>query len=257
MSFQVLLYHGLYQDPLEIRGKPAEEYVSAEDFSRQVCWMRENGYSLLSLRRCRDLAHAGKLPPQTVCLTFDDGKQSDLRLAVPILREAGAEATFFIIPGWLDTRNILAASQVRELVACGMEVGSHSLTHPFMTELDDAALEREATASRLFLEDLLGSSVVSFSYPYGDVNARVRRAMTRAGYRVACGTWRGRNPDSPDWLLLRRWGIPGSAGVEGLRGILSRNTPSWSQAVGEMVKRTVGMRRFAAWKGRWARRTGG
>jgi len=156
----------------------------------------------------------------------------------------------------LDTRNILAASEVKELLGCGMEVGSHSLTHVFMTELDDAALEREATASRLFLEDLLGSPVTSFSYPYGDADARVRRAVARAGYRLACGTRRGRNPDSPDWFFLRRWGIRGSAGVEGLRRILSRKAPSWSQAAGEMVKRAVGMRRFAAWKRRWARRAG-
>jgi peptidoglycan/xylan/chitin deacetylase (PgdA/CDA1 family) len=203
------------------------------------------------------MAQAGELPPRSVCITFDDGKQSDLRMAVPALLEAQAKATFFIIPEWVGSSNILDAAQVRELAACGMEVGSHSLSHPFMTELDAASLEREAVASRQFLENLLGRQVESFSYPFGDVNDRVRQAVARAGYRVACGTRRGRNPAAPDWLLLRRWGVPGSAGVEGLRQILSRNSPTWRQAAVEVVKRAAGTRRFTAWKGRWARRVAG
>jgi peptidoglycan/xylan/chitin deacetylase (PgdA/CDA1 family) len=255
-AFQVLLYHGLYRDGREIRGEPVEDYVSREDFSRQVRWLKESGHHLLSLRRCRELSAARRLPPHTVCVTFDDGKLSDLAVAVPILQEAGAEATFFIIPGWLGHTNILAPSQVRDIAACGMEVGAHSMTHPFMTELDDAALDREAEGSRRFLEDLLGSAVESFSYPYGDVDGRVREAVLHAGYLAACGTRRGRNPSSPDWLLLRRWSVPGSAGVDGLRRLLARRTPSWIQSAGEVVKRGVGMRRIVAWKERWARRAG-
>jgi len=255
MSFQCLLYHGLYRDLSEIRGKPRREYLSVEDFKAQVRWMIETGHALLSLARCRKLCDEGSLPPRAVCVTFDDGKRSDLTLAAPVLVREGCEATFFIVRGWIGHPESMALDQVKELSRIpGMEVGSHSLTHPFLSEMEVEGLVRETSGSRKFLEDLLGLSVESFSYPFGDASPAVVTAVKQAGYRIGCSTLRGRNSHLPDWMMLRRWGVPENAGVEGLSRILSREAPSWGQSAGEVVKRAVGMRRFVAWKDRWVRR---
>ncbi|HEV8335073.1 MAG TPA: polysaccharide deacetylase family protein [Candidatus Polarisedimenticolia bacterium] len=254
MRFHVLRYHGLYRDPEEIRGRPPQEYVSVDDFVHQVRWIRQNGYAMLTLRECRERAERGRLPEKVVCLSFDDGKESSLRLAVPVLAQEGGVATFFIVPAWLGRKNILVPSEVRDLASLGMEVGSHSLNHPFLTELGSSDLDREIAGSKDFLEDLLGRSVDCFSYPFGDANAKVRDAVEKAGYQVACGTRRGSNLLPPDWIYLRCWGMHRRVRGADLRGMLDRAGPSLGETAAEMVKRVVGMRRYARWTERWRRR---
>jgi len=251
VTFQILLYHGLYRDRQELSGKPTLEYVSEAEFSQHVLCLVENGYRLLSLTTCRDRVELGTLPEKTVCLTFDDGKQSDLHLAAPILHAAGAQATFFVIPGWLGNRNVMAASDIRELAGLGMEIGSHSMSHPFLTELGSEALRGEVEGSKSFLEDLLGRRVQSFAYPYGDLDAPVRAAVEKAGYRVGCGTRRGLNTPGKDWLSLRRWGIRENVGSGRLSRILKRKSPSFGESTAEVIKRAMGMRRYVRWRDRW------
>jgi peptidoglycan/xylan/chitin deacetylase (PgdA/CDA1 family) len=148
----------------------------------------------------------------------------------------------------------MSGSQVRELAQSGMEIGSHSLTHPFLTELNDAELEIEIRDSKAFLEDLVGSKVECFSYPFGDVDARVREATMRAGYRIGCGTQRGPNLFSADWLMLRRSAVYGRDRLEGLLRILLRRSPNWRESAAELLKQTLGTRRYRAWRGYLARR---
>jgi len=256
VNLQVLLYHGLYRDRAEIAGKPAREYLAVEDFRSQVLWLREAGFTFLPLRECRLRSERADLPPRTVCLTFDDGKASDLHLAAPVLAEQDARATFFIIPGWLGRRNILTADGVRELFDGGFEIGAHSLSHPFLTSLREEELQREIRAPKGYLEDLLGHPVESFSYPFGDSDKRVRNAVASAGYRVACGTQRGVNAGSVDWLNLNRWGIHESTGVPGLARLMSRRAPSIGERAGALVCGALGRERYVRWRARWARRAG-
>ena len=258
MNLAILLYHGLYRDRSEIAGKPALEYVAADDFRRQIEWLKDQGYALLSIGSCRRREEHGDLPERSVGITFDDGKRSDFHLAAPILAELGGEATFYVIPGWLGGRNIMTKEQVRELSHLpGVEIGAHSQTHPFLTALPPANLAREVTAPKAFLEDLLGRPVESFSYPFGDSDARVRAAVRQAGYRTGCGTRRGANRTSPEWLNLRRWGIHETTGVAGLRRMLERGRPSLAEEAGELVRMAVGTARYVRWRDRLARRAGG
>jgi peptidoglycan/xylan/chitin deacetylase (PgdA/CDA1 family) len=257
VSFQLLLYHGVYATRSELRGKAAREYVSEEDFRGQVRWMASHGHTLLPLGECLRRAEGEGLPAQTVCLTFDDGKKSDLRRVAPILSSEGVRGTFFIIPGWLGNPNIMDASEVRSLANMGMEIGSHSRTHPFMTSLSVQEMEEEAAGSKRFLEDMLGRAVECFSYPYGDVNGRVRDAAARAGYRAACGTRRGGNAPGCDWLLLRRWGMHETTGIQGLRRILEGGAPSFLEKGADWVKSRVGAHRYTRWRERLMTRVKG
>jgi len=98
----------------------------------------------------------------------------------------------------------LTWSQVREMEAAGIEIGSHTLTHPILNQLDDEPLRRELRESRSRLAAALGRQVEMFCYPNGDYDARVLREVARAGYRFAvtigCGfTRQGSHP-----LALRR-----------------------------------------------------
>jgi peptidoglycan/xylan/chitin deacetylase (PgdA/CDA1 family) len=98
----------------------------------------------------------------------------------------------------------LTWNQAREMVAAGMEIGSHTVTHPILPRLPVDQVARELQQSRGRLEEVLGREVTSFCYPNGDYNTRVRDEAARAGYRVAVTTEAGLNDRSSDPLALRR-----------------------------------------------------
>lgn len=95
--------------------------------------------------------------------------------------------------------------QARELDAGGVELGSHTVSHPILTTTDDAQLGRELHDSRARLEAELGRAVELFCYPNGAFDARVRRETASAGYRCAVTTEPGLNERrAADPLTLSR-----------------------------------------------------
>jgi peptidoglycan/xylan/chitin deacetylase (PgdA/CDA1 family) len=256
MKFQVLLYHGVTLHREEIRGKPSREYLSRDEFRTQIRWMKDRKCNFMTLQECRDLALRNEIPPRAVCLTFDDGKKSHLELVAPVLAEEGIRGTFFIITDWLGRPNFLGRGDLRKLSELGMEIGSHSLSHPFMTALSEAEMRQEASGSKRLLEELSGAPIESYSYPYGDVNDRVREIVAAAGYSVACGAWRGSNTSASDWLVLNRWGMHDTTGLEGLRRIVDQGKPSWLERGADWLKKTVGMRPYVRWRERFLRKAG-
>ena len=232
------------------------EWLSRDEVLSQVRWLKTQGCEFMTLRECRARATADALPARGICLTVDDGKRSDLELLAPLFAEEEIRGTFFIIPAWVGRPNYLDAGEIRSLSAQGMEIGSHSLSHPFMTTLSPEEMKREASQSKQFLEDLLGGPVESYSYPYGDVDARVRQVVAQAGYRIACGTRRGFNTAASDWLVLNRWPMLGKTGHEGLRRILERGEPPFVERGADWVKKAVGIRRYVHWRERVMRKAG-
>jgi hypothetical protein len=77
----------------------------------------------------------------------------------------------------------MTPEQIAELAEAGHEIGSHSITHPFLTQATDSALGTELTGSKNRLESITHDSFVSFAYPYGDYDARVIDKLKDTGYR--------------------------------------------------------------------------
>jgi len=94
--------------------------------------------------------------------------------------------------------------QAREMEAAGVELASHTLTHPILTQVSDTQLDRELRESKARLEAELRRPANLFCYPNGDLDARVMRAAKRAGYRAAVTVEEGLNEKGCDLLALRR-----------------------------------------------------
>jgi hypothetical protein len=75
--------------------------------------------------------------------------------------------------------------ELRALAAHGWEIGSHTGSHPHLTQIDDASLESELTRSKAACERELKAPCTSLAYPYGDVDDRVVAAAARSGYAAA------------------------------------------------------------------------
>ena len=142
-----------------------------------------------------------------VVLTFDDGCASDLSVAAPMLREAGFGATFFVTVGHLGTPGFMTHGQLRELADAGFEIGSHGMTHAYMSDLDVAGIRSELTDSKAALEDLAGCAVQHFSCPGGRWSRVVADTAREAGYRSVSDSRPVGNAPSADRFRLGRFAI--------------------------------------------------
>ncbi len=127
-------------------------------------------------------------------VTLDDGDASAFG-AVKMLTEVGIKPLLFVIPGWLNGRDIehvygraLTWAELRELMRCGAAIGSHSYTHRRMDVMSWQEAVKEAEQSKVQLEDLLGIGVSAFAFPYGFWSATAVDAVRTAGYGAVFGT---------------------------------------------------------------------
>ena len=141
-----------------------------------------------------ELLDEGPPGPRTAVLTFDDGFRNWLTAAVPLLRRLGVRATFYVCPGfsgagtgtWTERRaGCSTRSEAQELLEAGMELGSHSLSHPDLRLLDGGELSRELEESKREVERLTGRPCRTLAYPYGLYDERVVSAARAAGYELA------------------------------------------------------------------------
>jgi peptidoglycan/xylan/chitin deacetylase (PgdA/CDA1 family) len=138
-----------------------------------------------------------------VHVTFDDAFRS-VTNALPILERLSVPATVFACSAYADEGGPLAVpelaaeasahpeelatmgwDELRGLVERGVEVGSHTVSHPHLPRLSDAEIEEELADSRARLEDGLGRPCRFLAYPFGEHDERVRAAARRVGYAAA------------------------------------------------------------------------
>lgn len=117
-----------------------------------------------------------------ITTSWDDGHPLDLQLAAVLARRR-LRGTFYI-PAKAVAGEVVGVAEMRELLAMGMEIGSHTVTHPILTEVTAAEAGREMRDSRRMLEDALGIPITSFCYPRGKFNRALSRQAAGAGYRV-------------------------------------------------------------------------
>ncbi len=108
-----------------------------------------------------------------VSITFDDGIASQYTKAYPVLTKYNMLATFYLISGSLNTDFFMTTTQAKKLKSSGHELASHTVTHPNLTTLSAADLDRELSKSQKDLKALFGGSFLDFCSPYGLYNDAV------------------------------------------------------------------------------------
>lgn len=238
----VLCYHALSER------FPAALSTTPRRFERQLRLLARRGYRGVTFSQA-----AARPAGRTVAVTFDDGYRSVARLGLPILRRLGWPASIFVptdhvgssqpmswpgIDRWMGGEHEhelrpLGWPELAELVGEGWEVGSHTCSHPHLTQLDDEALARELGASRARCEAELGRECATLAYPYGDVDERVVRAAAAAGYKAAAALPVGPSRRGPLECPrvgvyfkdnLARFALKSSARVRRARGALLADT---------------------------------
>jgi peptidoglycan/xylan/chitin deacetylase (PgdA/CDA1 family) len=129
------------------------------------------------------------------------------------------------LPQDLLCSRILTWDQIRTMQNAGITFGSHTMTHPVVSQLDSSELERELTDSKRLLEERLGRPVVDFAFPFGkasDCSAAATQALERSGYRSAVTTVPGVNTPEINPYELRRLQVGDDSSVARLAFDLDR-----------------------------------
>jgi peptidoglycan/xylan/chitin deacetylase (PgdA/CDA1 family) len=189
-------------------------YLSRDLFDRQMTELRESGFESVSLTSFStgDGSFANR-----VVITFDDGFQNVMEHGLGILDRCGFRAIQFLLPDLLGKVNsweqgegeaadrLMDEAAVRDWLAAGHEIGSHTSTHPWLTRIPPAQAREEISASRKKLEDRFQLGIRHFCYPYGDCNEAVCDLVAEAGYETACTTEPGINTRGDKPHALKRF----------------------------------------------------
>jgi hypothetical protein len=108
-------------------------------------------------------------------------------------------------------------------------IGSHSVTHPILTQCSPVQVRHELRLSKTKIEDTLRRTCTQFCYPNGTFDDATKLAVQRAGYSSATCSERGLNEGDADLFALRRVGVSGgfpihefAARVSGGDAVLAR-----------------------------------
>ena len=207
----VLMYHSIDAPPLfhGLRGL----YVTPQLLERQLRELQaEATVRFTTLGEWNSTRPGGR----QVVVTFDDAYQNLFTNGLPVLQKTGVRAITYVVASLIGKTNewdanlgarrepLMDRAQLQEWMQAGHEIGSHSMSHRFLTALSPAEARREILDSKKLLEDLLGQPVRHFCYPYGDWNQSVRDLVQEAGYETATSTISGFNDPATNAFALRR-----------------------------------------------------
>ena len=210
LKVPIFYYHSI--------GNEGPETLALRDFRDHLELIRQHGFKPITFTALLSLQ-----PEETerfVVLSFDDGLLDNFENAMPVLDEFGYKATFFVIPGfdnvvrwvnpktrsWTESKSegytipfpSMQKHHRRQLLACGMEIGCHTMTHPKLNTILPDRLDFEISNSKCLLEDQLGAPVTTFCYPKGRYNAKILEKLSKADYLGACTTMPGYyGPNTP------------------------------------------------------------
>ncbi|MCL4322336.1 MAG: polysaccharide deacetylase family protein [Deltaproteobacteria bacterium] len=238
-KFIILLYHkiGKYPQNAKFPGL----YVAEEDFDRQIKYLKNSGYTFLTLSELKTVydyysgfGNTGSADrPSTTeglqnlingkskyaTITFDDGSKSVYSNGLKVMAANGVKGVVFMVSGLIgglnewDIKNgenrdeMLNIRELKEMINYGIELGAHTKTHPHLTQIDADKAFNEIAASKKELENLLGININFFAYPYGDFNEEVETLVKKAGFLGACITKTGIVKKGADFFALRRVAI--------------------------------------------------
>jgi peptidoglycan/xylan/chitin deacetylase (PgdA/CDA1 family) len=179
----LLMYHELELPDRNLCNseKGYNRYVLQEtEFHRQISYLSHQGFLGLNVSQCLNFSND---TDKQIVITFDDGCETDLLAAAPILKEFNFNATFYVVAGFLEKPGYLSPIQLRELSDSGFEIGSHSMNHKYLSDLDKKELYFEIRDSKTHLEQLIGKSVKHFSCPGGRWSKMAAQIAEQSGYQ--------------------------------------------------------------------------
>ncbi|WP_318371245.1 polysaccharide deacetylase family protein [Enterobacter sp.] len=216
----VLTYHHILHDEENTRFRHTSTTTSVRAFSNQMTWLRDQGYTTLSMYQLEGyVRNRMNLPARAVVITFDDGLKSVSRYAYPILKQYGFKATSFTIssrikihpqkwdPKSLQFMSISEMNQIRDVF--DFQSHTHFLhrvdahRHPLLLSRSYHVVLFDFMHSRRALAQF-NPHVLYLSYPFGGYDDKAVKAAEDAGFHLAVTTVKGKVKPGDNPFLLKR-----------------------------------------------------
>ncbi len=212
---KVLMYHRIVEDSLLLHAY--SWCVMQSQFRRQLLFLKRWGFTAINFEDLAGFRQGTRpLPRRPVILTFDDGYDGVFHHALPVMRESQARGTAFVLgdrtirtnqwdePAGFEGASLMDNEKILELRQSGFEIGSHSMSHPDLTRVKISRAWDEIVRSKDAIEELVGTPVISFAYPFGASSRDVEELVMKAGYLFGCGVYSGPPKFSLDDYNIRR-----------------------------------------------------
>ncbi len=187
-TLPILAYHSIDEFGTSIS-------VSPEVFRRQMQWFAAHGWKTLALSDAASRVRAGRpVESRSFVLTFDDGMQSLLTHAAPVLAEHGFCAATFVVTGLVGrppewyrmpdpyrTIPLLDRAGLEKLADLGWELHPHTHDHPVLAHLPFEVQADQIGRSQSLIQEWFGQRGGVLAYPFGQFNADTMRAMEQCG----------------------------------------------------------------------------
>jgi peptidoglycan/xylan/chitin deacetylase (PgdA/CDA1 family) len=233
---RILCFHGINENPT------SQYAVSATNFAAQMRFLVEN-YVIVSIEQLVKLLQDIKpISSNIIALSIDDGFQDFYTYGFPVLKHYAIPATVFIPTGFIGNKlkyekkkvlpqsEFLSWDEIREMNRCGIEFGSHSVSHKSLTKLTQPELRYELEHSKSMMETEIGKEITGFAYPYGtfrDVSPSIEQLLTASGYSWAVTSNSGINKHGSNKFALRRTVIELDDGINGFKRALRGSLDPW------------------------------
>jgi peptidoglycan/xylan/chitin deacetylase (PgdA/CDA1 family) len=223
LKVPILMYHYISAPPVDANAIRRDLSVSPELFAQHLDYMREAGYTTISMDELVLALTVGTpLPERPIVLTFDDGYRDAYEHAYPLLQERGYTGTVFLVTSFIDQQNpnYVTWEQVAEMSAGGMSMESHGYTHDEMEGRDREYLIWQMLGSKEAIEARTGETVRFFCYPSGYYDEHAMQVLQELGYWAATTIVFGQEHTSDSLFDLHRVRIHGDYSVERVAALL-------------------------------------
>lgn len=204
----VLMYHAVSDNCWG----SAELFVSPSVLEEQIAALLENGYTPITFEDFDRLSEIKK----PVMLTFDDGYDDNYSELFPILRKYQVKATVFMIVNDIGKNHKLTQEELTEMAASGLvSVQSHTMSHNYLSYMNEEQLDRELFESKLALAQLTGKEPFVLCYPtgmYSDLSLKKTAEYYEYGLLMSAGLY----TTGEDPFMIRRFYVPRGLSAEGL-----------------------------------------
>lgn len=183
-----------YHDVRDRGGSPM--LINGTKFREQMQAIKDSNIPVISFSEMMAWKRGEKnIPQESIVITFDDGWEGVYTYAYPILKEFGFPFTVYLYKKYVNIGGrSMSWDQIREMMANGCEIGSHSVSHESLKKKPKGAktdadyqqwVLAELKDSREFLEQNLKIKCLSFAYPYGNFDDDIMNTTMQIGYESA------------------------------------------------------------------------
>ncbi|OPJ54625.1 polysaccharide deacetylase family protein [Clostridium chromiireducens] len=213
----VLYYHSVKESA------DNEVTITPKMLKQQLEYIKDQGYTTITMNELKDyLLNNSPIPKKSMIITFDDGYMDNYNYAFPILKDLNMVATIFCITSNLDGSYYLSKDAIKEMSDYGIDIESHTVTHPKLDALSYEDQLTELRNSKKTLEEITGKEVNSIAYPFGNFNDDTIKASKNAGYILGFTTKRGFSDRNDNKLRLDRIYISSKYNMDTFKEIINK-----------------------------------